>query len=44
MAAGADAVIPLPDGSIIGGREVIVMAGPCSVESEEQILARGPRR
>lgn len=31
--------IPLPDGTVIGDREVIVMAGPCSVESEEQILA-----
>lgn len=30
--------IPLPDGTVIGGREVIVMAGPCSVESEAQIL------
>lgn len=30
--------VPLPDGSVVGGREVIVMAGPCSVESEEQIL------
>ncbi len=30
--------VPLPDGSAIGGREIIVMAGPCSVESEEQIL------
>jgi 3-deoxy-7-phosphoheptulonate synthase len=30
--------IALPDGSTIGGREVIVMAGPCSVESEAQIL------
>jgi len=30
--------IPLPDGTVIGDREVIVMAGPCSVESEEQIL------
>ncbi|HPF62105.1 MAG: 3-deoxy-7-phosphoheptulonate synthase [Gemmatimonadetes bacterium] len=30
--------VPLPDGSMVGGREVIVMAGPCSVESEEQIL------
>jgi 3-deoxy-7-phosphoheptulonate synthase len=30
--------IALPDGSSIGGREVIVMAGPCSVESEAQIL------
>src|ERR1700759_446325 len=25
-------------GAIIGGHEVIVMAGPCSVESEKQIL------
>jgi 3-deoxy-7-phosphoheptulonate synthase len=31
--------VPLPDGSTVGGREVIVMAGPCSVESEAQILA-----
>ncbi len=30
--------VPLPDGSTVGGREVIIMAGPCSVESEEQIL------
>jgi 3-deoxy-7-phosphoheptulonate synthase len=30
--------IALPDGSTIGGRDVIVMAGPCSVESEAQIL------
>jgi len=30
--------VALPDGSAIGGREVIVMAGPCSVEGEEQIL------
>ena len=30
--------IALPDGSTVGGREVIVMAGPCSVESEAQIL------
>ncbi len=30
--------VPLPDGSFVGGREVIVMAGPCSVEGEEQIL------
>jgi 3-deoxy-7-phosphoheptulonate synthase len=30
--------VPLPDGSTVGGREVVVMAGPCSVESEEQIL------
>lgn len=31
--------IPLGDGSFVGGRDVIVMAGPCSVESEEGILA-----
>ncbi len=30
--------IALPDGTVIGDREVIVMAGPCSVESEAQIL------
>lgn len=30
--------VPLSDGSFIGGREVVVMAGPCSVESEAQIL------
>ncbi len=30
--------VPLPDGSTVGGRDVVVMAGPCSVESEEQIL------
>jgi 3-deoxy-7-phosphoheptulonate synthase len=32
-------VVTLPDGSTIGDREVVVMAGPCSVESERQILA-----
>ena len=31
--------IPLPDGTVVGDREVVVMAGPCSVENEEQILA-----
>ena len=31
-------VIELPDGGTIGGREVVVMAGPCSVESERQIF------
>jgi 3-deoxy-7-phosphoheptulonate synthase len=30
--------VPLPDGSFVGGRDVVVMAGPCSVESETQIL------
>lgn len=31
-------VIRLPGGLTVGGDEVVVMAGPCSVESEEQIL------
>lgn len=30
--------VPLADGSVVGGRDVVVMAGPCSVESEAQIL------
>jgi len=32
-------VVRLPGGLTIGGDEVVVMAGPCSVESEAQILA-----
>ncbi len=31
-------IVRLPGGLAIGGDEVVVMAGPCSVESEEQIL------
>ena len=31
-------IIELPNGTRIGGRDVVVMAGPCSVESEEQIM------
>ncbi|UCC24425.1 MAG: 3-deoxy-7-phosphoheptulonate synthase [Gemmatimonadales bacterium] len=34
----ADTLITLPNGTVIGGRGVALMAGPCSVESEEQIL------
>jgi 3-deoxy-7-phosphoheptulonate synthase len=31
--------VPSPNGDIvIGGREVVMMAGPCTVESEEQLL------
>jgi 3-deoxy-7-phosphoheptulonate synthase len=30
--------ITFPNGVVVGGDEVIVMAGPCSVESREQIL------
>lgn len=32
-------VVRLPGGLTIGGTDVVVMAGPCSVESEAQILA-----
>jgi len=31
-------VIDLGDGVKIGGEEVVIMAGPCSVESEEQLM------
>lgn len=32
--------IPSPNGDVlVGGREVVMMAGPCTVESEEQLLA-----
>jgi 3-deoxy-7-phosphoheptulonate synthase len=30
--------VKFPNGVIVGGKEVVVMAGPCSVESREQIL------
>jgi 3-deoxy-7-phosphoheptulonate synthase len=32
-------IVRLPGGLTIGGDEIVVMAGPCSVESEPQILA-----
>ncbi|MGH7525296.1 MAG: 3-deoxy-7-phosphoheptulonate synthase [Gemmatimonadales bacterium] len=32
-------IVRLPAGLSVGGEEVVVMAGPCSVESERQILA-----
>ena len=31
-------IVKLPNGVEIGGKEVVVMAGPCSVESREQIF------
>lgn len=34
-----DTIVELDGGVRIGGREVVIMAGPCAVESEEQILA-----
>ena len=30
--------ITFPNGVVVGGEEVVIMAGPCSVESREQIL------
>ena len=33
-----DTVITLENGTKIGGKHIAVMAGPCSVESEEQII------
>jgi 3-deoxy-7-phosphoheptulonate synthase len=30
--------VTFPNGVVVGGTEVVVMAGPCSVESREQIL------
>jgi 3-deoxy-7-phosphoheptulonate synthase len=36
-------IIRLPGGLTIGGDDVIVMAGPCSVESESQILTAAQR-
>jgi 3-deoxy-7-phosphoheptulonate synthase len=32
-------IVHLPGGLTVGGDDVVVMAGPCSVESESQILA-----
>ncbi|MFO7261757.1 MAG: 3-deoxy-7-phosphoheptulonate synthase [bacterium] len=31
-------VIELTNGTVIGGKDIVLMAGPCAVESEEQIL------
>jgi len=36
-------VIRFPGGLVIGGNDVVVIAGPCSVESEEQILETAHR-
>jgi len=33
-----DTLVRFPNGTCIGGSEVVVMAGPCSVESEGQIM------
>src|SRR5262245_4599741 len=36
-------VIELPNGTRIGANEVVLMAGPCSVESEQQIISIAQR-
>ncbi len=33
-----DTIVEIPNGTVVGGDEVVLMAGPCAVESEEQIL------
>jgi len=33
-----NSTITLPNGTVIGGKKLVVMAGPCSVESETQLL------
>ncbi len=33
-----DTHVHLPNGTVIGGEEMVLMAGPCAVESEEQIM------
>ena len=38
-----DTIVELPNGVRIGGDDVVVMAGPCAVESREQILATARR-
>jgi len=38
-----DTVVELENGTRVGGEDVAVMAGPCSVESEEQILETARR-
>ena len=35
----ADTVITLDNGAKIGGGNLMIMAGPCSIESEEQLCA-----
>jgi 3-deoxy-7-phosphoheptulonate synthase len=34
----SNSTIELPNGTVIGGDKVVIMAGPCSVESEKQLL------
>jgi len=38
-----DTVFELPNGVVVGGPDVVVMAGPCAVESREQIMTAARR-
>ncbi len=38
-----DTVITLPNGTVVGGEDIVVMAGPCAVESEGQITEAAHR-
>lgn len=38
-----DTLVRLPNRTVIGGREIAIMAGPCAVENEEQILGIAER-
>jgi 3-deoxy-7-phosphoheptulonate synthase len=33
-----DTVVPVTSGVSVGGKDIVVMAGPCAVESEEQLV------
>ena len=33
-----DTLVTLPNGTVIGGSEIVVMSGPCAVEGERQIV------
>ena len=33
-----DTLITLPNGTVVGGNELVIMAGPCAVEGETQIV------
>jgi len=33
-----DTIVTLPNGTRIGGNEIVIMTGPCAVESEAQIV------
>jgi 3-deoxy-7-phosphoheptulonate synthase len=33
-----DTVVTLPNGTAVGGNELVIMAGPCAVEGERQII------